>query len=79
MKEPIISVSGLRGIIGETLTPRVAVDYAAAFAADLPEGPIVITRDGRGSGTLLGEAIRSALCASGRDVIDGGIAATPTT
>ena len=37
--EPIISVSGLRGIVGENLTPEVAVRYVAAFAATLPPGP----------------------------------------
>ena len=33
MAEPIISVSGLRGVIGETLTPDAAIRYVAAFAA----------------------------------------------
>ena len=33
MTEPIISVSGMRGIVGETLTPEVAIRYVAAFAA----------------------------------------------
>ncbi len=44
MSEPIISVSGLRGIVGESLTPDVAVRYATAFAAELPAGAIVITQ-----------------------------------
>ncbi len=39
MAEPIISVSGLRGIVGESLTPEVAIRYAAAFAAELAPGP----------------------------------------
>ena len=34
MSEPIISVSGLRGIVGESLTPLVAARYVAAFAGD---------------------------------------------
>ena len=38
--EPIISVSGLRGIVGETLTDDVAYRYAAAFAGTLPPGRI---------------------------------------
>jgi phosphomannomutase len=79
MKEPIISVSGLRGVIGESLTPELAMRFAVAFASDLQAGPIVLTRDGRGSGWMLGEAIRAGLCAVGRDVLDGGVAATPTT
>ncbi len=79
MGEPIISVSGLRGIVGETLTPQVAVNYVAAFAASAAAGPIVVTRDGRASGKMLAAAIHSAFLAVGRDVIDAGIAATPTT
>lgn len=76
--EPIISVSGLRGIIGENLTPAVAVRYAAAYVADLPAGPIVLARDGRATGPMLCDAVRSALLASGRDVLDADVAATPT-
>jgi len=74
----IVSVSGLRGIVGASLTPEVAVRYAAAFVATLPPGPIVIGRDGRASGPLLATAITAHLIAAGRDVIDCGIAATPT-
>lgn len=77
-KEPIISVSGLRGIVGESLTPEVARRYALAFVAGLPPGPIVITRDGRESGPLLAAEISAAIIATGRDVIDAGPAATPT-
>ncbi len=42
MAELIISVSGLRGIVGETLTAEVAGRYAAAFAATLPPGDILV-------------------------------------
>ena len=79
MSEPIISVSGLRGIIGESLTPELAMRFCCAFVADLPPGPIVISRDGRTTGRMLADGVRSALCAVGRDVIDAEIAATPTT
>jgi phosphomannomutase len=74
----IVSVSGLRGVVGSTLTPDVATRYAAAFAATLPPGPIVIGRDGRTHGPLFAAALREFFVASGRDVIDCGIAATPT-
>jgi phosphomannomutase len=77
--EPIISVSGLRGIVGETLTPEVAIRYAAAFAALAPPGSIVITRDGRGSGEMLAAAVQAGLSAVGRHTVDAGVAATPTT
>ena len=79
MNEPIISVSGLRGIVGETLTPEIAVRYVAAFAGTLPEGALVITRDGRETGPMLVGAVQSALMAMGHTCIDAGIAATPTT
>lgn len=76
--EPIISVSGLRGVVGETLTPTVICRYMAAFAAELPPGPIVVGRDGRTTGPALAEIVRGALAAMGRDVIDLNVAATPT-
>jgi phosphomannomutase len=79
MHEPIISVSGLRGIVGESLTPLVAMRYAMAFAETAPNGSIVLTQDGRTTGAMLTDTIRGALTAAGRDVIDAGIAATPTT
>ena len=79
MPEPIISVSGLRGIVGESLTPEIAIRYACAFAGQLEDGPIVVSRDGRATGSMLAAALESALAAVGRDVIDAGIAATPTT
>lgn len=79
MPEPIISVSGLRGIVGESLTPAVAANYTAAFAAVLEPGPIVVTRDGRASGADFARVICETVTKLGRDCFDGGIAATPTT
>lgn len=79
MSDPlIVSVSGLRGVVGTSLTADVAARYAAAFAAGLPPGPVVIGRDGRESGPMLTTVIATALEAGGRDVIDCGTAATPT-
>lgn len=78
MAEPIISVSGLRGVVGETLTPEVAIRYAAAFAAAAPTGDILIGRDSRPSGAMLAAAIEAGLQAVGRSTIDGGILPTPT-
>ena len=79
MNDPlIISVSGLRGVVGRSLTAEIAVRYAAAFAATLPPGPVVIGRDGRATGPMLETALREFLVSRGRDVIDCGVAATPT-
>ncbi|MHB8897316.1 MAG: phosphohexomutase domain-containing protein, partial [Thermoguttaceae bacterium] len=79
MAELIISVSGLRGIIGDTLTPEVAIRYVTAFSATIPAGPLVVTRDGRATGNMVAEAVMAGLHAVGRTTIDGGVAATPTT
>jgi phosphomannomutase len=78
MSEPIISVAGLRGVIGEALNPDVAMRYAAAFSDTSPPGLFVITRDSRSTGSMLANAIHAALNALGRSTLDAGIAATPT-
>jgi phosphomannomutase len=78
MSELIISVSGLRGVIGENLTPELAARFACAYAAGQPAGPLVLARDGRGTGRMLVDAIRGALLAVGRTVLDADVAATPT-
>ncbi|MCD4728829.1 MAG: phosphoglucosamine mutase [Pirellulales bacterium] len=78
MTEPIITVSGLRGIVGETLTPEVAARYAIAFAAEAPPGEILVGRDSRPSGFMLASAVHVGLQAVGRTTIDAGIVATPT-
>jgi phosphomannomutase len=79
MSELIISVSGLRGIVGESLTPEIAMRYAAAFAATLSPGPIVLSYDGRESGPMFLKALSEGLTMLGRDVHNADIAATPTT
>lgn len=78
MSEPIISVSGLRGVVGRSLTPEVAMRYAAAFSAIAPQGAIVVARDSRPSGRTLAEAVHATLHALGRDSLDAGVAPTPT-
>ncbi len=79
MHEPIITVSGLRGVVGESLTPEVAIRYVTAFAAIAPPGPIVVARDSRPSGRMLSDVVHAGLAAAGRDTLDAGVAATPTT
>lgn len=78
LAEPIISVSGLRGIVGETLTADVASRYVQAFASIAPPGTILVGQDGRPSGQMLSQAVHGALRAVGRTTLDAGIAATPT-
>jgi len=75
----IISVSGLRGIIGETLTPEVVARYVGAFASGLPQGQVLVSFDGRATGPMLCKVACSALQATGHTVLDAGPCATPTT
>ncbi|MFG0306785.1 MAG: phosphoglucosamine mutase [Phycisphaerales bacterium JB040] len=80
----ILGVSGLRGIVGQSLTPEVAVRYAAAFGAWLrertgSESPtVVVGRDGRKGGEAVCEAAVAGLLASGCYVTKLGVATTPT-
>ncbi len=71
-------VSGVRGVVGETLTPEVILRYAAAFAGSLGPGPVVFGRDSRPSGPALRHAVLAGLLGAGRDVLEVGIVPTPT-
>ena len=80
MSTPLmISVAGVRGIVGDSLTPAVVTRFAAAFARSLGPGPIVVGRDARVSGPMVLHAVAAGVMAAGRDVIDIGLATTPTT
>jgi len=74
----IVSVSGIRGIIGQGLTPEVATEFAAALGTYAQGGRMVVSRDGRPSGLLLRHAVLAGLLASGCEVADLGVAPTPT-
>jgi phosphomannomutase len=76
--ELIVSVSGVRGVVGETLTPHVAVAFASAFGKHLDGGPVVVSRDGRPSGVMIRHAVLAGLTAAGCQVHDLAVAATPT-
>jgi phosphomannomutase len=75
----MVSVSGVRGVVGEGLTPEVALSFARAFAAWCEGGRVVLGRDSRVSGPLLHAAVTAGLLADGCEVVDLGIAPTPTT
>ena len=71
-------VSGIRGIVGESLTPDTVLRYAAAFGTICKSGKVVLGRDSRASGEMLRSAALSGLLSTGCQVIDLGICATPT-
>lgn len=79
----MVSVSGIRGKVGEALDPLVVARYAAAFGTYLYDeigGPptVVLGRDSRTSGPLLARVATGALEAVGCTVIDVGLVPTPT-
>ncbi len=74
----IVSVSGIRGIVGQGLTAESTTRFAAAFGAHAGGGKILVSRDGRPSGEMLRHAVIAGLLSVGCTVEDIGIAPTPT-
>lgn len=74
-----VSISGIRGVIGDGLDAVTVSRWTAAFGAWLPDGPVVVGRDSRISGPMVLDAVAAALASTGHDVWDIGIATTPTT
>src|SRR6266566_5233745 len=85
----MISVSGVRGLVGTDLTPEVVARWAAAFGTWARDGKrpsgrraarpsIVLGRDARTSGPMFAGAATAGLNSVGCQVIDVGLVATPT-
>jgi phosphomannomutase len=77
----MVSVSGVRGIVGKDLTPEFVARQAAAFGALARESgasTVVLARDARTSGPMFTDAARSGLQSVGCTVIDCGCIPTPT-
>ncbi|HSG46467.1 MAG TPA: hypothetical protein VLA43_01515, partial [Longimicrobiales bacterium] len=78
----MVSVSGVRGRVGPSLTPELVAGVAAAFGAflraDGAQGPVVVGRDSRTSGPMLSRAAVAGLQSVGVDVVEIGVAPTPT-
>lgn len=78
----MISVSGIRGIVGTDLTPELVARYAAALGSWARGGGrprVVLGRDARTSGDMFARAAAAGLMSAGVEVIDLGIVPTPTT
>jgi phosphomannomutase len=73
-----ISISGVRGVIGESLTPTLLTRFAQAFGTYVGSGTIVIGRDPRTSGEMVKQAVIAGLLSSGCRVIDIGMCPVPT-
>ena len=78
----MVSVSGVRGRVGEALTPEVVDRYAAGFGAwSLARSmsrEIVVARDSRVSGPMFHRVVLAALQSVGATVVDLDMAPTPT-
>jgi phosphomannomutase len=74
----IVSVSGIRGIVGAGLTPEAAARFAAAFGSTVAGQRVILSRDGRPSGEMLRHAVLAGLLGAGCTVEDISIAPTPT-
>ncbi len=77
-KDLIVSVSGIRGVVGKGLTPWAAAACAAGLGTAAAGGRMALSRDGRPSGLMLRHAVVAGLVATGCEVHDLGVAPTPT-
>ncbi len=79
----IKSISGIRGTIGghtgDTLNPLDIVKFTTAYATFIRGKKIVVGRDGRISGPMVRDVVCGTLVGMGYEVIDIGLATTPTT
>ena len=73
-----ISISGVRGVIGDSLTPSLLTRFAQAFGTHTGAGTIVIGRDPRTSGEMVKQAVIAGVLSSGSRVVDLGICPVPT-
>lgn len=78
MRDFIVSVSGVRGIIGEALSPDTLTRFAAAFGTFVGGETVVIGRDSRTSGRMVRHSVLAGLIATGCKIVDAGICPTPT-
>lgn len=76
----MVSVSGIRGVVGEDLTPPVLINFIESYINFLgkKQGTILIGRDSRESGKFIERIVEGTVNALGYDVINIGIATTPT-
>jgi len=73
-----ISISGVRGVVGQSLTPRLLTRFAQAFGTHAGSGTIVIGRDPRTSGEMVKHAVVAGLLSTGSRVVDIGMCPVPT-
>jgi phosphomannomutase len=78
MAEPMISVAGIRGIVGDSLLVENFLRYVLAFGTLMEGGPIVLGGDSRLSRDMMRHLAFAGLESTGCTVFDVGLAPTPT-
>ncbi len=73
-----VSVSGVRGVVGDTLSPNLIANFAAAFGEYVGKGRIIVGRDTRPTGEMYENAVVAGLLSVGCQPILIGIVPTPT-
>lgn len=77
MNPPKIGISGIRGVPGESFSPELAINLAAAFATITEPGRVYVCEDARPSGIMVRSAVLSALLAAGMKPVDLDICPVP--
>lgn len=73
-----ISISGVRGVVGDSLTPDLLVRFAQAYGSYVNGGLVVVGTDTRTSRQMVKHAVLSGLLSTGCEVVDLGIVPVPT-
>lgn len=74
----MMGISGVRGIVGESLTPEFLSRLGQAYGTYVRAGRVVVGRDARVSGEMVKHAVFGGLLSAGCTIIDIGVCATPT-
>lgn len=77
MGQLIVSISGIRGLVGDGLGPEEAFRFGRAYGTHLGGGAVVVGRDSRPSGPMMAHALQAGLAAAGCRTVDVGILSTP--
>jgi phosphomannomutase len=77
VRQLTFSPAGVRGIVGQSLTPELIADFACAFGTYMQSGLIVVGRDTRRSGEMVKSAVFAGLLSTGCTVVDLAICPTP--
>jgi phosphomannomutase len=71
-----ITIAGVRGVVGETLTPDLLVNFSQAFGTYVGPGRVLVSRDTRASGRMVEPCVCSGLTATGLEVVRLGVCPT---